>query len=64
MMSPVKVLLLNMDGTLRKEITMEQYWYVPPKIVVDGNQYYIRTSPDGIADPLEYTLTNGAYIVP
>lgn len=64
MMEPVKVVLLYMDGTVKKEITMEQYWYVPPQIVVDGRDYYIRTSPDGIANPLEYTLTNGAYIVP
>jgi hypothetical protein len=56
-----RAVLLNRDRSFFKEIPIERYWYVPPTLIVDGNSYYIRTSADGIVDPLEYTRITGIH---
>jgi hypothetical protein len=32
--------------------------YVPPQILIDGETYYRRITPDGIADPVEFYKLN------
>jgi hypothetical protein len=61
MLPDVKAILLHRDRTIRKEVKIERYWYVPPRLLIDGDYYYLRTSPDGISDPLEYTEIESVY---
>lgn len=57
-MFPVaRATLLDRDGSLIKEIDLTRFWNAPPKIIVDGKDYYIRISDDTELDPAVYRMT-------
>lgn len=57
-MDKIEAKLLARDRTLIKTIEIEPHWYVAPTILIDGDDYYIRTSDDHIHSPLEYQRVN------
>jgi hypothetical protein len=60
-MTEVIVNLRTRDGVLIKTIEMRTGWYVPPQLVIDGDNYYIRTSPDTVYSPLEFQIVEGVF---
>lgn len=54
----IKAKLNDRDGTLKKEIELCRFWYAPPKILIDGNDYYVRVTDDHTTDPALYRRTS------
>jgi hypothetical protein len=57
------VILRNADGSVVKQVAIKTDLYVPPKIVIDGAAYYLRTSPDNIHSPLEFVRVMDVYVL-
>jgi hypothetical protein len=59
MMPAITIELRNHDGTPQRTIGAEATWFTPPKLLVDGDRYYLRVSPANVYDPLVFDEMNG-----
>lgn len=57
----VQATLYNRDGSVYKEVELSITFYVPPKLLIEGDTYFLRTSPDTQLDNLTYTQVDGTY---
>lgn len=57
----VQATLYNRDGSVYKEVELSITFYVPPKLLIEGYTYFLRTSPDTQLDNLTYTQVDGTY---
>ena len=53
----VTAILNHRDGTFYRQVEMSRFWAAPPKILIEGEDYYIRTTPDDVIDNAIYRRT-------
>lgn len=50
--------LYDRDGSLIQKIDLCRFWYAPPKIIIEGDNYFVRVSDDATTDPAVYRRTS------
>jgi hypothetical protein len=57
-MFPVVTAILNhRDGTFYRKLEMTRFWAAPPKILIEGEDYYIRITDDEVIEEAVYRRT-------
>jgi len=53
----VTAILNHRDGTFYRQIEMSRFWAAPPKILIEGDDYYVRVTSDEVIDGAVYRNT-------
>lgn len=61
--SAVTAILRDRDGTIYREIGLCRFWAAPPKVIVEGDSYYVRITGDDVIDRAEYRRTSAIHRV-
>jgi hypothetical protein len=59
--SYVTAFLQERDGSIIDRVRIERNWFEPPMIVVRGEEFFLRTSADAVADPLHFVRERRVY---
>lgn len=54
----ITAILHDRNGNLVRQVSLTRFWYSPPKILIDGNDYYIRVSDEHTTEPAIYRRTS------
>lgn len=50
--------LYDRDGSFIQEVQLTRFWYSPPKILIQGDNYFVRTSDEDTVEHPTYRRTS------